>query len=201
MGDSRHRLSCKRLCVSLRDALEIKYLEPAEGQSILDLKLLSLWFLCFFPPLQCERSELHKTKHIISSLEWVWLVSMFELLIMSDVFSLQTGSTILHTPEGWHPQHQPAGQKRCITQSMQLHLTDAIRDADTEHCRSALICHNPTQWICCQHNMYVVPVQPNQQRSSGDKVCNIQQQREGEKPASVQEPEAMPWLLLRDLLI
>lgn len=84
----------------------------------------------------------------------------------------------LHTLEDWHPQHKPAGRKCCITQSMQLHLTDAIHNADTEHYRSTFIHHNPTLWICCQHNMCAVPVQPNQQRSSGDKVCNIQQQRE-----------------------
>lgn len=76
------------------------------------------------------------------------------------------------TLEDWHPQHRPAGRKRCITQSMRLHLTDAIRN-DIEHYRSTFIRHNPTVWITCQHNMYVVPLRPNQQRSSGDKVCNI----------------------------
>lgn len=91
----------------------------------------------------------------------------------------------LHTLEDWHPQHQHAGRKCCITQSMQLHLTDAIHNADTEHYRSTPIHHNPTLWICCQHNMCVVPVQPNQQRSSGDKVCNLQQQRERERNEGV----------------
>lgn len=84
---------------------------------------------------------------------------------------------------------------------MQLHLTDAIHNADIEHYGSTFICHNPAAWITCQHNMYVVPVQPNQQRSSGDKVRNIQQQREGEKPGSERGPVAMPCLLLGDLLI
>lgn len=81
------------------------------------------------------------------------------------------------TLEDWHLQHRPPARKCCITQSMQLHLTDTIHNVDIEHYRSTFICHNPTLWISCQHNTYVVPVQPNQQWSSGDKVCNIRQQR------------------------
>lgn len=83
---------------------------------------------------------------------------------------------------------------------MQLHLTDAIRNANIEHYRSTFICHNTTVWITCQHNMYAVIVQPNQQWPSGDKVCNLKQQRKGEKPGSVHGPEAMPCLLLRNTI-
>lgn len=134
-----------------------------------------------FLPTQRERSELHKTKHLIPSLQWVWLVSMWVSNEEWWLWPLQTGTL---EPSHTHPRRtvtsnaSPTGRKHYIRQSMQLHLTEAIHNADIELYRSTFICHNPTVWISCQRNMYVVPMQPNQQWSSGDKVCNIPQQRE-----------------------
>lgn len=124
-----------------------------------------------------------------------------DLFVSGDSSTLQKRSMKLQHLGDLQLQLPRYGWKRFITRSMQLHLTSSIHQACMEHIRSTCICHNPTAWITCQRNMYVVPLLPNQQRSGGDKARNIQQERDGEKAGSISRPEAMLWLPLRDLLI
>lgn len=91
-----------------------------------------------------------------------------------------------HALEDWHPLAlAPWLEMLYIKQSMQLHLSEAICNVDFKQHRSVSICQNQAVWITCQSNMYIVSLQPNQQRSSGDKGCNIQQERQKKTRASV----------------
>lgn len=87
--------------------------------------------------------------------------------------------TKTHALEDWHPLTSAHWLEMLyIKQSMQLHLSEAICNIDFKQHRSMSICQNQAVWITCQCNMYIVSLQANQQRSSGDKVCNIQQERQ-----------------------
>lgn len=118
-----------------------------------EVAFIAVFFFFSPPAVWAELTAPNKTHHPVPGANLIG-----KSLIRSDGFCLQTRTVKPHTLEDSHPQHQPTGRKRCITQSMQLHLTDAIHNADIEHYRSTFICHNPTVWITCQHNMYVVPV-------------------------------------------
>lgn len=66
-------------------------------------------------------------------------------------------------------------------QSMRLCLTDAIHNVDIKHYWSTFVYHDSAVWITCQHNMHAVPVQPNQQWSSEDRVSNTGAERESRR--------------------
>lgn len=158
-GASDERIGCEMMLRGERagDAISkvIRYSDWAEsslGQGGYVHRCFCVAVFCP-PAVWAEWTAPNKTIHRVPAVRLTG-----KSLIRSDGFSLQTRPMKPHTLEELHLQQWPTGRKRCITQSMQLHLIEAVHNADTEHYRPTFICHNPAAWISCQHNMYVVLV-------------------------------------------